>query len=288
MQQMQPMQQQPMQQPQMQQPPRPKPAKQGTSRAVPVVVSAGLAVGVFCGLLFGVGVPDTTASPSTGNNVKASEPEKEPTPKPSTSSTATKPATTATTAKPATPLPAAGTNTGAGSATTAAATPAAGSGSTTTAAATPAAGSGSTTTTTTTAAATPAAGSGSTTTTKPGAGSAAAVVVAPVAKKVKVVIEVKPELIAGTAKITVDKADVTGGTMEMELPATGKKEVKVVVKATGYKTFEQKVDIEGDVTTVKVELVKRPTSSGGGLQRPPTGGGGTGKKKPAGGGLIDI
>jgi hypothetical protein len=42
-------------------PPRP-PVRQGTSRVVPVVVSAGLAVGVFCGLLFGLGTGKRTAS----------------------------------------------------------------------------------------------------------------------------------------------------------------------------------------------------------------------------------
>jgi hypothetical protein len=53
-------------------PPR-APAKRGVSKAVPVVVSAGLAVGVFCGLLFGLGTGDQSASagPAKGNNLKA-------------------------------------------------------------------------------------------------------------------------------------------------------------------------------------------------------------------------
>jgi len=38
--------------------------KRGTSKAIPVVVSAGLAVGVFCGLLFGVGTGKSNAAPS--------------------------------------------------------------------------------------------------------------------------------------------------------------------------------------------------------------------------------
>src|SRR3954468_14623016 len=48
-----------------------RPIRRGTSKAVPVVVSAGLAVGVFCGLLFGVGTGkhDAQAAPS-GNNLK--------------------------------------------------------------------------------------------------------------------------------------------------------------------------------------------------------------------------
>jgi hypothetical protein len=52
----------------MQRPPRPP--RRGTSRAVPVVVSAGLAVGVFCGLLFGLGT-GAEAKPASGSNVKA-------------------------------------------------------------------------------------------------------------------------------------------------------------------------------------------------------------------------
>src|SRR2546423_6128527 len=48
-----------------------RPARQGTSKAVPVVVSAGLAVGVFCGLLFGLGTGKAKASaPSSGSNIK--------------------------------------------------------------------------------------------------------------------------------------------------------------------------------------------------------------------------
>ena len=37
------------------------PARQGTPKAVPIMVSAGLAVGVFCGLLFGVGTGENEA-----------------------------------------------------------------------------------------------------------------------------------------------------------------------------------------------------------------------------------
>jgi hypothetical protein len=41
--------------------------RQGTSHVVPVVVSAGLAVGVFCGLLFGLGTKHE-AEPARGTN----------------------------------------------------------------------------------------------------------------------------------------------------------------------------------------------------------------------------
>jgi hypothetical protein len=47
-----------------------RPMRQGTSKAVPVVVSAGLAVGVFCGLLFGLGTGDDEASAATGTETK--------------------------------------------------------------------------------------------------------------------------------------------------------------------------------------------------------------------------
>ena len=70
----------PMQGQMMQQPPQqpmgppmgnqnsgPPGVRRGTSKAVPVVMSAGLAIGVFCGLLFGVGVDKdgTEASAAT-------------------------------------------------------------------------------------------------------------------------------------------------------------------------------------------------------------------------------
>lgn len=50
----------------------PPPMRRGTSKAVPVVVSAGLAVGVFCGLLFGLGTgkDDAQAAASTGSDAK--------------------------------------------------------------------------------------------------------------------------------------------------------------------------------------------------------------------------
>ncbi|HEX3480543.1 MAG TPA: hypothetical protein VHT91_36245 [Kofleriaceae bacterium] len=43
-----------------------QPIRQGTSHIVPVVVAAGLAVGVFCGLLFGLGTKHEAAAPSRG------------------------------------------------------------------------------------------------------------------------------------------------------------------------------------------------------------------------------
>jgi hypothetical protein len=52
------------------------PIRQGTSRIVPIVVSAGLAVGVFCGLLFGLGTGKHKAAaetPQASNGVKVPE-----------------------------------------------------------------------------------------------------------------------------------------------------------------------------------------------------------------------
>ena len=47
-----------------------RPMRRGTSRAVPVVVSAGLAIGVFCGLLFGLGTGGDEAKAQTTTETK--------------------------------------------------------------------------------------------------------------------------------------------------------------------------------------------------------------------------
>jgi hypothetical protein len=60
-----------------------RPIRRGTSKAVPVVVSAGLAVGVFCGLLFGVGTGKNAAiAAPSASNVKAKTEGEEPKPEP--------------------------------------------------------------------------------------------------------------------------------------------------------------------------------------------------------------
>lgn len=81
--------------------PRP-PVRQGTSKMVPVVVSAGLAIGVFCGLLFGLGTKRATAAepPKTADTKVAAA-------DPSAGSGAPTPAPTPSTPPPAaTPPPA--------------------------------------------------------------------------------------------------------------------------------------------------------------------------------------
>ncbi len=277
-----PMQQPPqMQQPMGQQPAHaaPPPARRGTSKIVPVVVSAGLAVGTFCGLLFGVGTGEPAdASPSTGNNVKAAGPAD------TTPTTPAKPAAAASTApaKPATTTPAAGPAAPAAAATT----PATGSAAPATAATTPAAGSAAPAT----AATTPAAGSAApatTSTTTPPAAGAKPTVAETAVRKPKLTVELTPASVAATAKITVDGKPLEGSSIEIDLGKDTKKEVKIVVKASGYKTVEQKVDIDSDVA-VKIELIKRPSSGPSTGPRPTGTPTGTKKKPPSGGGLIDI
>jgi hypothetical protein len=78
----------------------PRRVKQGVSKAVPVAVSAGLAIGVFCGLLFGVGVEKEEAEAAS---TPLAESEKKPTaPPPSPSKVATTPPAPTKT-EPATP-----------------------------------------------------------------------------------------------------------------------------------------------------------------------------------------
>lgn len=59
-----------------------RPMRRGTPKIVPIIMSAGLAVGVFCGLLFGVGKKSeaVASTPSKGTNVKppAEEPKPDP------------------------------------------------------------------------------------------------------------------------------------------------------------------------------------------------------------------
>jgi hypothetical protein len=250
------------------------PAKQGTSRAVPVVVSAGLAIGVFCGLLFGLGIDKEAEAVTT-----------------------TETTTTATAPKKPDGDVAAPFQPERKNVTVPSLAPQVVNKDGTTA---PAAGSGSN-------AKTVAAGTGS--------GSAEA---AAPAKPTKVngtlKIEVQPEGALKVAKVSIDGKEIDGVSYELDMtemykdatkdlkdPAAKKpevkKEVKVVVKASGFKDFTSKVDViaERD-TTLKVEMQKRPTKNIGGLPRPPPPGGYTRPPPPSGGpkckkppcGLIDI
>jgi hypothetical protein len=280
--------QQPMGQPQMGggggAPPRAQTVKRGTSKAVPVVVSAGLAIGVFCGLLFGLGIEkdEAVAATTTTTAPKAkTEPAEVPAPfKPADPPAATKP--------PPAKVAAAGT-TGTGSAET---KPEATPGDK--------------------------AGSGDTKTEKPGTGSAATPA-APSKLVGKLTITVKPEAIAKTAKIYIDGKQIDSNVFEVDLTDKldakkneARKTVKVLVKASGYKDIERSVDIVAapnseNNNSFEVDLPKRATPPPGGgtnpggntgttPNRPPPPGGGT--KPPSGGnkpkckkppcGLIDI
>jgi hypothetical protein len=215
-----------------------RPVRRGTSKAVPVVVSAGLAVGVFCGLLFGVGTgkSDAQASPASGNNVKAEAEEPKPDPGATPKAPATAPA-------PTPPPPAAGS-----------AAPAVATGS-----AAPAAGS-----------AAPAIAAGS-------AAAPAQPTVAD-AKKIKVTFNVKPEAAAKDAKITIDGKEIAGNVAEVAVDVKSiKLEVKSNGFRTFEKKFDivgdGDMNIEFEMTkrptTPTVRPPKRPdrppSNNGGGL-----------------------
>jgi len=257
-----------MQQPQMMQggpmgpmggPPRPM--KRGVSKAVPVVVSAGLAVGVFCGLLFGLGTGSETAraEPSKGNNVHPN------------SGSDDAPTPTASTTPPPKPTT---TGTGSGSAANpGAATAGSGAGS----AAKPAAGSG--------------AGSAAPAVT---VAKLTIEVLPPAAAAVaKITVDGK-ELAHGESTLPAGGGSATVAPASIDLPAETKS-VKVAVTASGYHSIDKKVDVTaGAETKVQLEMVKR--GSGGGSP----GFGGSSNvpnrvptappkpKKPSNSGIIDI
>jgi hypothetical protein len=216
-------------------------------------VSAGLAIGVFCGLLFGLGVEkdeavaattDTTTTTSAtkkpdGDVAVAFQPERKDVKVPSLSPQTVKKDGSAAGGSAAGGTPAAGTGSGGGSAETPAEPP----------------------------------------------------------KPTKVLgtlkIEILPEAAAKVAKILIDGKAIEGTTYELDMtemvkdaakkdPAAKeiKKALKIVVKASGFRDGTSKIDViaERD-TTLKVELVKRPTG-GGGLRRPPPPGGTGGPKPP--------
>ena len=234
----------PMGQPQAAAPP-PKPVRRGTSKAVPVVMSAGLAVGVFCGLLFGLGTGTEGAFASTTGPVAKSDevPDVLKTP---TAADGTAKKIEPAPAPVATPPPAA-----TGSATGSAAPAATGSaaGSAVPAVATTGSGAG--------------AGSAAPAATGSGAGSATVVAAAPPApvdKTGKVKVEITPPAAQTGAKITVDGKEWTPD-LAITLDASGKKTVEVVVTQSGFHELKTKADLTAGDNTVKVELVKRGGSA---------------------------
>jgi len=243
----------PMGNPMMRQPQMP--ARRGTPKAVPVIVSAGLAVGVFCGLLFGLGTGEDEAKADssttkdknfvgtkidgTDTGVAATGPTGPTPPKSVTDGTLT-------TGKMKDPK----------------------------------AGSGS---------AAPAAGSGS------GGSGAAPTVVVPAIKMAKIVITVKPDTIKdakitvdgvdvtnGVAELPLgdkDKKEVA-----ITIKATGFKDLeqKLEVNEGETKAEYQLVKKSGGSSGVRDPKRPPPPGGTGGTKK---GGGGT---KKGGGGLIDI
>jgi hypothetical protein len=213
-----------------------RPARQGTSKAVPLVVSAGLAVGVFCGLLFGVGTgkDSATAAPSA-SNVKKTDGDDDSKTEPGAAPQGLG-ATTTVQAK--TPPPGTGSADGAGAGSAVAA-----AGGTT-------------------------AGTGST-----AQGSAAQPTVED-KKVIKVTFKLKPEAAASDATITIDGKDIGGMTTELPYDTKSMKiEIKASGYRTVEKKMEI---VPGDEMTIELEMQKkssgtrpprrpdRPTNAGGG------------------------
>jgi len=99
-------------------------------------------------------------------------------------------------------------------------------------------------------------------------------------KMTKLVVVVKTAGAAKDAKLFIDGTAVEG--LIAELPVD-KKTAKVEVKATGYRSYEKKLDLTPGELTLEIEMAKR--STGTPTVRPP--------KRPdkppsGGGGLIDI
>ena len=87
------------------------------------------------------------------------------------------------------------------------------------------------------------------------------------------------------ATILVDGQKIEGTAKEIPLDASGKAQIKVQVKASGYKPYSETVDVAGDKKLdVELDKVRRPSSGKGGGKK------GDGKEKdPAGpGGLIKL
>jgi len=89
---------------------------------------------------------------------------------------------------------------------------------------------------------------------------------------------VTPAPLAKT-KITVDGAVVENGAAMVELK-DGKKTVRVVAKASGYKTYDEKIAMSGD-HPLEIKLKKKSSGGGGG-------GGGGGSGTGSGGPIIDF
>jgi hypothetical protein len=212
--------------------------RKGTPKAVPIVVSAGLAVGVFCGLYFGLGTGEPTeAAAGTSKASAATGPQ-------SAAAATNEVANFKSGDAPLKPAAGSGSDAGSGSAGSAAVPAGAGSDA--------GAGSGS---------AAVAAGSGS----GAGSGSAVAAGSGSAAADQPLMLEVTFLPTPENATITVDGKPVTGNKTTIEIVGD-KKEVRVVAKASGYKTLDKKLTFnrDWDMEDIKLPLVKRSGGSSGG------------------------
>jgi hypothetical protein len=207
------------------------PMRQGTSHIVPVVVSAGLAVGVFCGLLFGLGMKKTAEPAKASNGAKQS----------AESLIQAAPVSMGSDKAPDKPPAKAGSEAAA------------------------------------------AAGSAA-----PATGSAAPVVAAP-AKPSKLMIDIKPDSVAQSAKIFIDgKQLTTGTTADIAFdPGTQEKTVKVLVQASGYQDEQRDQSVRSEEANTSLSIQMKPVRaapSGGTPTGGASAGGDDGSKAGTGGG----
>jgi hypothetical protein len=208
--------------------------RKGTPKAVPIVVSAGLAVGVFCGLYFGLGTGQAAeAETDATGSAKSTGPTGPKSAAGATGEVTNFASGTQPDAAPSDAAPAVVAGTGSGSA----ATPGTGSGS-----------------------ATPGTGSGSA---MPGTGSGSAV---PAAITVELTFAITPT----NAQVTIDGKPVTDG--KATISFTGdKKTIRLIAKASGHRSYDKKITLTKDTAEESIEI-KLPKRSSSGSSRPPRGG----------------
>jgi hypothetical protein len=207
--------------------------RQGTSKVVPVVVSAGLAVGVFCGLLFGLGTGDENEAKAGGTGSGTATARTGP----QAAAAATNEVTNfksgeqkpdARMTESGVVLPA-GTGGGTGSGSGSAAVADNGTGT----------------------------GSGSDAGGEP-----------PESEPGKVVMTF--QLTPPEAVVTVDGNPVVNGTYVVDLGDKKKVKVRVVAKAEGFRSMDRKVDVNKDETfQIKLPKARSSGGGGGGTTRPP-------------------
>ncbi|HVK73939.1 MAG TPA: hypothetical protein VM734_11500, partial [Kofleriaceae bacterium] len=101
----------------------------------------------------------------------------------------------------------------------------------------------------------------------PGPGTGTGAGGAPAVAITKVIVTFKPSV--PTAEITVDGKDVVDNRYELEVETGKKKTIKIVAKATGYRTYEKSLAVGADIEHV-IKMARRSSGGGGG------GGGGGG------------